>query len=469
MRLIILGPPGAGKGTQSGRIAAHYGIPAISTGDIFRANIAGETALGLQVKGILSAGGYVPDEVTNAIVEDRIAQDDCLPGFLLDGYPRTLPQVAALDEMLSAHGQSLERVLELVVDEDIVVSRLLARAQVEGRSDDTEEVIRDRMAIYHRETAPLAKTYADRGLLVQVDGPGRGRRGHPPRRDRSRVMGLFSRERIQGKSPEQILAMRAAGLVVARALELLGEHVHDGITTGELDHVAERAIRDAGAVPSFPLVPGYHHTLCTSVNEEIVHGIPGGRVLHDGDLVSIDCGAVLDGWHGDAAISLVVGGREAARPEDLALLDDTEDSLWAGIGALAVGRPLYAVGAAVEDSLAAAGERRGRSYGIVEDYVGHGIGTEMHMDPQVPNYRVPGKGPQVISGTTVAIEPMVTLGAQDNDVLDDDWTVVTLDGSRAAHWEHTVAVTDEGLWVLTALDGGQARLAAAGAAYAPLT
>ncbi len=281
-------------------------------------------------------------------------------------------------------------------------------------------------------------------------------------------MGLFNRERIQAKSPEQIRTMRAAGLVVARTLGVLAEHARDGVTTGELDAVAEHAIRDAGAVPSFPLVPGYHHTLCTSVNEEIVHGIPGSRVLRDGDLLSIDCGAVLDGWHGDAAISLVVGGQDAARPEDLALMDDTEDALWAGVAALAVGRPLYAVGAAVEDSLAAAGERRGREYGIVEDYVGHGIGTEMHMDPQVPNYRVPGKGPLVLPGTTVAIEPMVTLGSQDNAVLDDDWTVVTVDGSRAAHWEHTVAVTDDGVWVLTALDGGQARLAAAGVPCAPL-
>ncbi len=282
-------------------------------------------------------------------------------------------------------------------------------------------------------------------------------------------MALFGRERIEARTPEQILAMRAAGLVVGRTLELLREQAHDGVTTGELDLVAETAIRDAGALPSFPLVPGYHHTLCTSVNNEIVHGIPGSRVLHDGDLLSVDCGAVLDGWHGDAAVSLVVGGPAAARPEDLALVDATEDSLWAGIAALAVGESLYAVGAAVEDSLVAAGERRGHEYGIVEDYVGHGIGTDMHMDPQVPNYRVPGKGPRVVVGATLAIEPMVTLGQQDNRVLADDWTVVTLDGSRAAHWEHTVAVTEAGLWVLTALDGGQARLAAAGAAYGPLS
>jgi len=172
MRLIILGPPGAGKGTQAARIADHHGIPAISTGDIFRANTKNETPLGLQVKEILASGGYVSDDVTNAIVEDRLAQDDCSGGFLLDGYPRTLAQVAALDGMLAAHGTSLDHVLELTVDDDAVVARLLKRAESEGRADDTEEVIRERMAIYHRETRPLSDTYRERGLLVDVDGLG---------------------------------------------------------------------------------------------------------------------------------------------------------------------------------------------------------------------------------------------------------------------------------------------------------
>jgi len=172
MRLIILGPPGAGKGTQAARIADHHGIPAISTGDIFRANIKNETPLGLQVKEILASGGYVSDDVTNAIVEDRLAQDDCSGGFLLDGYPRTLAQVAALDGMLAAHGASLDHVLELTVDDDAVVARLLKRAESEGRADDTEEVIRERMAIYHRETKPLSDTYRGRGVLVEVDGLG---------------------------------------------------------------------------------------------------------------------------------------------------------------------------------------------------------------------------------------------------------------------------------------------------------
>jgi adenylate kinase len=172
MRMVILGPPGAGKGTQAGRIAGHYGIPAISTGDIFRAHISDETELGRQVKHILASGGYVPDEVTNAIVAERVRAADCRPGFLLDGYPRTTAQVAALDDVLAEDECPLERVLELTVDEDAVVRRLLRRAELEGRADDTEEVIRERLAIYRRETAPLARVYADRGLLVQVDGMG---------------------------------------------------------------------------------------------------------------------------------------------------------------------------------------------------------------------------------------------------------------------------------------------------------
>jgi methionyl aminopeptidase len=240
------------------------------------------------------------------------------------------------------------------------------------------------------------------------------------------------------------------------------------MTTGDLDRAAEEYIRGRGATPSFLGYHGFTGSLCVSVNEEVVHGIPGSRTVRDGDLVSIDCGAIVDGWHGDAAISMIVGGRENGSPADLALMDATEASLWAGIAALAVGSPLYDVGAAVEDRILQAAEADAATYGIVEDYVGHGIGTEMHQDPQVPNYRVRDRGPVVRSGVTVAIEPMITLGSAQTDVLDDEWTVVTHDGSRAAHWEHSVAVTEAGIWVLTALDGGQERLGALGAAYGPV-
>jgi methionyl aminopeptidase len=279
---------------------------------------------------------------------------------------------------------------------------------------------------------------------------------------------VFGRRGLEVKTDDQIHKMRVAGVVVGQTLELVAGQVSAGMTTADLDRSAEDFIRGKGATPSFLGYHGFTGSLCVSVNEQVVHGIPGSSTLRDGDLVSIDCGAIVDGWHGDAAISLIVGGRQAGSPADLALLDATEASMWAGIAALAVGFPLYDVGAAVEDCILNAGRAAGLTYGIVEGYVGHGIGTEMHQEPQVPNYRVRDRGPIVRSGVTVAIEPMITLGSAETDVLDDGWTVVTQDGSRAAHWEHSVAVTDAGIWVLTALDGGRERLGALAASYAPL-
>ncbi|MFB9732140.1 type I methionyl aminopeptidase [Ornithinimicrobium kibberense] len=286
-------------------------------------------------------------------------------------------------------------------------------------------------------------------------------------------MSLFRRRSsIEAKTPDQLRAMRRAGLVVADTLALVRGRAAAGVSTGELDAAAEELIRSAGAQPSFLGYHGFTGSLCTSVNDEVVHGIPGTRVLQEGDLLSVDCGAIVDGWHGDAAITLVVGGRDRGRPEDLALMDDTEDALWDGIAALRAGGRLYAVGDAVEAAVESALPRRAdqgvSAYGILEDYVGHGIGRQMHMDPHVPNYAVTSTGPTVPSGATFAVEPMVTLGTIETRTLDDDWTVVTTDGSRAAHWEHTVAVTDAGLWVLTAHDGGEEQLRARGAPFAPL-
>jgi methionyl aminopeptidase len=280
---------------------------------------------------------------------------------------------------------------------------------------------------------------------------------------------VFRRSQTPGRTAEQLLLMRRAGLLVGQTLQMLRQEVRPGVTTLALDALAEDFIRSHGGVPNFQLVPGYSHTLCTSVNDEVVHGIPSAsRVLHEGDVLSVDCGAELDGWNGDAAFSVIVGGREVGRAEDLRLIDLTEDALWAGITALTVGGRLYAVGEAVERSIESAAATDKRDYGIIEEYVGHGIGRSMHEDPQIPNYAVRDKGPMVRSGFTGAIEPMVTLGHSATHVLDDDWTVVTNDGSRAAHWEHSVAVTESGITVLTAVDGGETRLRELSAMYTSL-
>jgi methionyl aminopeptidase len=272
---------------------------------------------------------------------------------------------------------------------------------------------------------------------------------------------------IQLKTEAEVAAMRLAGLVVAEALEAVRAAVAPGVTLLELDAVAEREIRARGAVPSFlHYLPGVGYvrpgpgrnsfpaTICASVNDEIVHGIPSERRLVEGDVVSVDCGAILDGWHGDAAVTLPVGrvSEQAAR-----LLGVCADALWAGIAALQAGRRLRDVGGAVEDHVRGQGD-----YGIVAEYGGHGIGTEMHQDPHVLNYRTRARGPRLVPGLVLAIEPMVNVGGPETVLQDDGWTVSTADGSLSAHFEHTVAVTENGPWVLTALDGGASQLTSLG-------
>lgn len=268
---------------------------------------------------------------------------------------------------------------------------------------------------------------------------------------------------LEVKSPEQLLLMRRAGLVVGRTLETLRSHVRAGVTTGELGAIAEDSIRSAGATPSFLGYHGFPASICASVNAEVVHGIPGARALEDGDLVSIDCGAIVEGWHGDAAFSMVVGDPAAARPEVRTLIDVTEDALWAGLAAARVGGRVGDISHAVESHVRSQGR-----YGILEDYTGHGIGTAMHLDPDVPNEGRPGRGPRLVAGLALAVEPMVTLGSARSVTLEDDWTVVTEDGSWGAHSEHTFVLTEHGAWVLTALDGGEERLTALGVPFGPL-
>jgi methionyl aminopeptidase len=256
---------------------------------------------------------------------------------------------------------------------------------------------------------------------------------------------------IQIKSETEIGHMRRAGVLVGETLELLREAVRPGVSTDELDAIAEKHIRDGGGVPSFLGYHGFPKTICASVNDEIVHGIPGPRRLADGDVISLDCGAIVDGWHGDAAITVPVGD---VPPEVRELIRVTEESMWRGFAAARLGGRVSDIGHAVEAYIRSQGE-----FGIVEEYGGHGIGTEMHQEPHVLNYGRPGRGPKLVKGLALAVEPMVTIGSPRTRLLADNWTVVTADGTWAAHFEHTFTLTDRGPWVLTALDGGVDKLA----------
>ncbi len=278
---------------------------------------------------------------------------------------------------------------------------------------------------------------------------------------------------VELKTSEQLRQMRRAGLVVSAALAATVAEVRSGITTRELDAVAAEVIRSAGAEPSFldygaeDGIGGFRGVTCISVNDQVVHGVPGDRALEEGDLVSLDCGAIIEGWHGDAAVTVFVGQPTA---EAAALSEATRMAMWHGVAAARLGGYVNDISMAVE------GYVRGldRAYGIVEEYVGHGIGSSMHQPPDVPNVVARGvlrsvnRGTKIVEGLALAVEPMLTLGDPENHVLDDDWTVVTDDGGLASHWEHTLTVTEHGIWVLTAQDGGEDMLTALGAPFGPL-
>jgi methionyl aminopeptidase len=276
----------------------------------------------------------------------------------------------------------------------------------------------------------------------------------------------LGREKITLKSNAEILFMREAGLITAKALAAVKAAIRPGISTLELDAIAEKTITELGAKSNFKLVAGYRHTICASINDEVVHGIPSkDRILAAGDLISIDCGAITPaGWNGDAAFSLVVaGGDEATSAKRQALSDTCEASLWAGIAALASATRLNEVGRAVEKTIRNAGR-----YGILQDYIGHGVGRSMHEDPAVFNYQTRDLGPVVEPGLVIAIEPMITAGSEKVRILADEWTISTKDGSDGSHWEHTVALHEGGIWVLTAEDGGESGLAKYGVRPVPV-
>jgi len=272
----------------------------------------------------------------------------------------------------------------------------------------------------------------------------------------------FGQPKIEYKSPAQILKMRAAGLVLAEALDAAVAAAQIGTTTAQIDAVFAAVLDKHGATSNFKGYYGFPATICASVNDQVVHGFPSDYVLADGDVLKIDGGAIVEGWHSDSARTVLVGDPD---PEDVRLSETTEAAMWHGIAALATARFVGEIGEAIDDFVSS---RDGAPLGILEDYVGHGIGTEMHQAPDVLNYRTGHRGPRVKPGMCLAIEPMLVRGGIETRVLDDDWTVVTTDGSRASQWEHTVAVHLGGIWVLSAHDGGAAGLAPFGITPSPL-
>lgn len=272
-------------------------------------------------------------------------------------------------------------------------------------------------------------------------------------------MRLHRKSSIEIKSSAELALMREAGLVVAHVLSMVAAAVEPGISTAELDAIAEREVRAAGAKPSFKGYYGYPATICTSVNDQVVHAIPAaGVTLAPGDVISVDAGAIVGGWHGDAAVTVPVG---VVSREITELMAACELAMWHGLAAAIAGRRLGDVSHAVERSARSSG-----SFGIVSEYTGHFIGSQMHMEPPVPNLGKAGRGPGLAVGMALAIEPMLVLGKPRTRLLDDGWTVVTADGSTAAHFEHTVAITADGPWVLTAQDGGASGFARLGADFA---
>ncbi len=281
----------------------------------------------------------------------------------------------------------------------------------------------------------------------------------------------MSRHSVELKTNEQIILMRDAGLATAAALREVRKAIRPGISTLELDAIAEATIIAKGGHSNFKLVAGYSHTICASINDEVVHGIPSSnRILKAGDIISVDCGAEIGEWNGDSAITVIVPDEDGTQVDSdvvrarQTLSDVTEQSLWVGIAALAKAEYLNEVGMAIEEYVYSQGK-----YGILEEYVGHGIGRSMHEDPAVYNFAVREKGFKVQPGLCVAIEPMIVAGSHRTKILKDGWTVSTKDASDASHWEHSIAVHEKGIWVLTAEDGGAAKLAPLGVKPVPLS
>ena len=476
LNLILFGPPGAGKGTQAARLREDFDLPYIATGDMLREHRQNGTELGKEAEEYMNNGDLVPDDLVIKMIMEEIETkgDD---GFLLDGFPRSVGQADALGEEIERRGRHLTAALLVDADDDTVIKRItgpppvlqrprlprrVRPAQARGRLRPVRQAAhpaRRRQARDGQEAArdlPQADRAADRLLrrarpaaaLRRLALADRGARPHP-RDARHAAPGRAAV--IVKKSPAEIDAMAAAGDILVRCMDLLATKIRPGVTTGELDQAAERFIRSQGATPAFKGYRGFPGSICASPNHMVVHGIPGDFKLGAGDIISVDIGVVKDGWVADAARTFPVG---EVSPVASKLLDVTRESLFKAAEQCVPGNRLGDVGYAVQSYV----EEHG--FSVVRSLVGHGIGRCMHEDPQIPNYGPPGKRELLEEGMVLAVEPMTTAGRHQVRMGDDGWAIYSQDGSLAAHFEFTIAVTGEGPRILTPWHLSQDRVAA---------
>ena len=480
-RLLILGRQGAGKGTQCVRLSRHYVVPHISTGDMLRAAVREGSALGEEALRYMDGGELLPDDVMIGIVEERLAKDDTSTrGYILDGFPRTVAQAEALVKITSE--RPIHVVIDLDVPRDVVVRRLASRrtcqdcgtiytasgrerlpwicdvcgGDVVQRNDDTEEAIHRRLDLYESQTSPLIGYYEAIGLLEVVDGVGsqddvldrmvkvvEARRSgqRRPAPIEPAPTGPGATVSLVRRTAGELAAMRRAGRVVAEMHEAIGAAIGPGVTTAELDAVGREVLDRRGARSNFLGYHGFPAVICASVNDDgdpRHPGRPGAPTRRSGvDRLRRHRRRVA------RRRRLHHGCRRGHRRQQR-LLDAAWASLAAGVDAMQPDGQLSDIGAAVQTVVEGAG------FAVVRDYCGHGIGRAMHERPDVPNYGRPGRGPRLAPGVVLAVEPMLTAGRAEVDVLDDGWGVVSVDGSLTAHVEHTIAITDDGPEILTA-------------------
>ena len=451
MKLILLGAPGAGKGTQAEILSEKLSIPTISTGNILREAIKNGTETGLKAKSFMDAGKLVPDDVIIGIVRERVAQPDCANGYILDGVPRTIPQAEALE----AAGIHFDSVVSIEIEDSVIEARMTGR-RVCGccgasfhitANPPKKEGVCDLCGGDRQKPSPRLprRNRSAQGILRQARHPEAGQ-WQPADREgfRRHFEGVGCGRMISIKNERELEVMRRACKITAAARALAGDMVRPGVTTGEIDRAVHDFIVSQGAVPTFLGYGGFPASTCISVNEVVIHGIPGKRVLKEGDIVSVDVGATWGGFVGDCAATYACG---KISPEAQKLISVTRQSFFEGIKFARQGCRISDIGHAVQTYV----EKHG--FGVVRAFVGHGVGEQMHEEPEVPNFGAPGRGPRMVKGMTIAVEPMVTEGTYDVRVLKDRWTTVTADGKLAAHYENTILITDGEPEILTVTEG----------------